>query len=116
MGITATKTSDCKKTIMAVQDAMYMLGGKWKISIVSSLCFHPKRYSDVLRDVHGISGKMLSRELKELETNKLVKRTVLDTQPVTVQYELTDYGQKLKPMIDNLALWGSEHRKMIIED
>jgi DNA-binding HxlR family transcriptional regulator len=116
MAITATKTSDCKKTIMAVQDAMYMLGGKWKISIVSSLCFHPKRYSDVLRDVQGISGKMLSRELKELETNKLVKRTVLDTQPVTVQYELTDYGQKLKPMIDNLALWGSEHRKMIIED
>lgn len=99
---------------MAVHDAMYMLSGKWKISIVSSLCFHPKRYSDILKDVQGISGKMLSRELKEMELNKLVKRTVLDTQPVTVQYQLTEYGQKLKPMIDCLALWGREHREMII--
>jgi DNA-binding HxlR family transcriptional regulator len=115
MAITEAKSYECKKTIMAVHDAMYMLGGKWKISIVTALCFHPKRYSDVLKDVEGISGKMLSRELKELETNKLVKRTVLDTQPVTVQYELTPYGQKLKPMIDQLALWGSEHRKMIVE-
>jgi DNA-binding HxlR family transcriptional regulator len=116
MAVTPEKSYECKKTIMAVHDAMYMLGGKWKISIVTALCFHPKRYSDVLKDVEGISGKMLSRELKELETNKLVKRTVLDTQPVTVQYELTPYGHKLKPMIDQLALWGSEHRKMIIED
>ncbi|WP_430401714.1 winged helix-turn-helix transcriptional regulator [Fluviicola sp.] len=116
MAITQDKTTECKKTLMAVHDAMYMLGGKWKISIVAALCFHPKRYSDILRDVNGISGKMLSRELKEMEVNKLVKRTVLDTQPVTVQYALTAYGQKLKPMIDTLALWGLEHRQMIVED
>jgi DNA-binding HxlR family transcriptional regulator len=116
MAITEEETYECKKTIMAVHDAMYMLGGKWKISILTALCFHPKRYSDVLKDVKGISGKMLSRELKELETNKLIKRTVLNTQPVTVKYELTPYGQKLKPMIDQLALWGSEHRKMIVEN
>lgn len=116
MAITRDKTIECKKTMMAVHDAMYMLGGKWKISIVATLCFHPKRYSDILKDVNGISGKMLSRELKEMEMNKLVKRTVLDTQPVTVQYALTDYGQKLKPMIDTLALWGLEHREMIVRD
>lgn len=115
MAITEEKTIECKKTLMAVQDAMYMLGGKWKISIVSALCFHPKRYSEILKDVKGISGKMLARELKEMEINKLVIRSVLDTQPVTVQYALTDYGQKLRPMIDTLALWGLEHREMIIK-
>jgi DNA-binding HxlR family transcriptional regulator len=108
------KNYDCKKTIRAVHDAMDILGGKWKISIVAALCFNPKRYSDILNDVSGISGKMLSRELKEMEVNKLVTRTVLDTHPVTVQYELTPYGQRLKSTIQQLAEWGLEHRKEII--
>ncbi|SDG17710.1 winged helix-turn-helix transcriptional regulator [Epilithonimonas hungarica] len=106
---------DCKKKIMAVHDAMDVLNGKWKISIVASLCYHNKRrFSEILNDVNGISNKMLSKELKELEINKLVKRTVLDTQPVTVQYELTEYGKKLQTVIKNLTDWGAEHRKEII--
>ena len=108
--------NECKKTIRAVHDAMEVLGGKWKISIVASLSFNTKRYSDILRDIGGISGKMLSRELKEMEINKLIKRTVLGTQPVTVQYELTEYGETLHSVIDNLAAWGYEHRKKIRED
>ena len=60
-----------------------------------------------------ISNKMLSKYLKELEVNKLVKRTVLDTQPVTVQYELTAHGKTLKTIINNLTDWGLEHRKEI---
>jgi DNA-binding HxlR family transcriptional regulator len=54
--------------------------------------------------------------LKELETHRLVKRTVMDTQPITVSYELTEYGLKLKEVINQLAVWGMEHRKMIIEE
>jgi DNA-binding HxlR family transcriptional regulator len=64
--------------------------------------------------VEGISNKMLSKELKDLEINKLLKRTVLDTQPVTVEYQLTEYGLTLKNVIDTLADWGAEHRKVII--
>ncbi len=103
-----------KKEIMAVHDAMDVLSGKWKISILSSICYYNKRrFSDILSDVNGISNKMLSKELKELEVNKLIKRTVLDTQPVTVQYNLTEYGRTLQTIIDNLAVWGMEHRKVI---
>jgi DNA-binding HxlR family transcriptional regulator len=103
-----------KKQIMAVHDAMDVLSGKWKISIISSICYYnERRFSDILNDVNGISNKMLSKELKELEANKLVKRTVLDTQPVTVQYNLTEYGRTLQTIIDNLAAWGMEHRKVI---
>jgi DNA-binding HxlR family transcriptional regulator len=57
---------------------------------------------------------MLSKELKELETNQLVKRTVLDTQPITVQYELTEHGGTLQPIISNLTDWGIVHRKQIV--
>ena len=105
-----------KKRIRAVQDSMDVLNGKWKISIISSICYYNKRrFSDILNDVSGISNKMLSKELKELEINKLVKRTVLDTQPITVQYELTEHGLTLKTIINNLTEWGIEHRKKIIE-
>lgn len=104
-----------KKEIMAVHDAMDVLSGKWKISIISSICFYNKRrFSDILNDVEGISNRMLSKELKDLEMNQLLERTVLDTKPISVQYQLTDYGLKLKGIINNLSEWGTEHRKVII--
>lgn len=106
-----------KKKIMAVHDAMDVLSGKWKISIISSICYYNKRrFSDILNDVNGISNKMLSKELKELEINKLITRIVLDTQPISVQYQLTEYGKTLKTIINDLTNWGIKHRKVIIED
>ncbi|WP_237028660.1 winged helix-turn-helix transcriptional regulator [Pedobacter steynii] len=100
---------------MAVHDTMDVLSGKWKISIISSICYYNKRrFSDILNDVNGISNKMLSKELKELEMNKLIKRTVLDTQSVTVQYQLTEYGKTLQTIINDLTDWGMKHRKVII--
>lgn len=104
-----------KKEMMAIQDSMDVLNGKWKISIISSICYYSKRrFSDILNDVVGISNKMLSKELKELEMNKIVTRTVLDTQPITVQYELTEHGMSLRTIINNLTEWGITHRKEII--
>ncbi|AOC96982.1 MAG: helix-turn-helix transcriptional regulator [Flavobacterium sp.] len=105
-----------KKEIMAVHDTMDILNGKWKISIISSICYHNKRrFTDILNDVNGISNKMLSKELRDLEINKLIKRTVLDTQPVTIHYQLTEYGLTLKTIINDLAEWGIKHRKVIID-
>lgn len=110
---------DCKvehkREIMAVHDAMDVLNGKWRISVISSICYYNKRrFSDILKDVNGISNRMLSKELRELEMNQLVKRIVLDTKPVTVVYQLTEYGKTLQSIIDNLSAWGIEHRKVII--
>jgi len=104
-----------RKRMRAVQDSMDVLNGKWKISIISSICCYKKRrFSDILNDVEGISNRMLSKELKELEINQLVKRTVLDTQPISVQYELTEHGNTLQTIITNLSDWGIVHRKKIV--
>lgn len=101
-----------EKEITAVNDAMNVLNGKWKISIISSMCYYNKRrFSDILKDVNGISNKMLSKELKELEINKLITRKVLNTQPITVEYQLTEYGKTLETIINNLTEWGLKHRK-----
>ena len=100
---------------MAVQDSMDVLSGKWKISIISSLCYYNKRrFSAILTDVANTSNKMLSKELKELEMNQLVRRIVLDTQPVTVHYELTEHGLTLQTIINNLAEWRLSHRQRIL--
>lgn len=105
---------ECGHTILAIHDVMDLLNGKWKVSIIACLCFEKMRYSDLLREVRGISGKMLSRDLKELEMNQLITRTVLNTQPVTVEYEITEYGATLKKLTSTIAEWGVEHRKRII--
>lgn len=115
MECTVPEKEQHKKEMMAVQDSMDVLSGKWKIAIISSICYYNKRrFSDILNDVVGISNKMLSKELKELEINKLIKRSVLETQPITVQYTLTDHGKTLQTIINNLTDWGIEHRKKII--
>lgn len=104
-----------KNRMRSVQDAMDALNGKWKISIISSICCYGKRrFSDIANDVIGISNRMLSKELKELEINQLVKRTILDTHPITVQYELTEHGNTLQTIITNLSDWGIIHRKKIV--
>jgi len=107
--------TNCSKRIMAIHDALDVINGRWKIKIVSCLCYAPTRYSDLLRRVIGISGKVLSRELKDLETNQLIKRTVMSGHPVTVFYELTEYGSTLKDLIDVIAEWGMQHRERIIQ-
>lgn len=105
---------ECNHTILAIHDVMDILNGKWKISIIACLCYKKMRYSELLREVKGISGRMLSRELKELEANQLITRNVLDTHPVTVEYEITEYGSTLKNLTNTIAEWGIKHRRRII--
>ncbi len=104
----------CKVTLRAIHDTMDLLNGKWKVSIIGCLAFGKRRFMDLHREVEGIGSKMLSKELQQLEINGLVKRTVLNTKPVTVEYEITDYGQTLRPIIKEMATFGIQHRKRIL--
>lgn len=65
------------------------------------------------RDIRGISAKMLSKELRDLEMNKLVKRTVRATKPVTVDYTITEHGKTFIPVMESMIKWGVKHRKFI---
>lgn len=111
--ITEEKTDQCKAHLRAVHDTLDLLSGKWKISIIVSLSFGKKRFMELQREVEGVGSKMLSKELHDLETNELVKRTVYDSKPVTVDYELTPYGKTLQDIIKEMVRWGLEHRKRI---
>ena len=105
---------ECTKQLLPVKDALDILSGKWKLQIIISLTFGKKRFKQIQREIPGLTPKMLSKELKELEINELASRHVYDTAPVTVEYELTPYGKTLKPLIGELHKWGSKHRKRVI--
>lgn len=111
---TKNHVKECGQAILAIHDVMDLLNGKWKVPIIACLCYEKMRYSDLLREVKGISGKMLSRDLKELELHQLITRNVLNTQPITVEYEITEYGSTLKHVTHVIAEWGIKHRKKIM--
>lgn len=106
---------DCSKKILAVRDALDIFSGKWKIPIIGALIYLKKSgFKELQRMVGDITPKMLSKELKELEMNELVSRTVLDTRPVTIKYAITPYGETCMDVIMALYDWGVEHRKRMI--
>ncbi|HWZ22610.1 MAG TPA: helix-turn-helix domain-containing protein [Cytophagaceae bacterium] len=108
-------SGDYAEKIRAIRDVMDFLSGKWKVQLIGTLRFSGKmRFMDLLRSTEGIAAKMLSKELQDLETNKLVKRTVCNTKPITVEYEITEYGKTLDKVIHEIVSWGTEHRKKIM--
>ena len=106
--------TECTKSLPHVRDALHILGGKWKLPIMFALGFGNKRFTEMLREIKGITAKMLSKELKDLETNELVNRIVHNTRPVTVEYALSDYGMSLRKVLEELNSWGKKHRMKLI--
>lgn len=104
----------CTRHLSAVDDALYVLGGKWKLRIVIGLMSGYTRFNELQRTIKGISARVLSNELKELELNGLVKRTVkADATPVLVEYVPTEYAETLKNVVAALADWGYKHKQKI---
>ncbi len=99
--------------LMAVKDALHVLSGNWKLQIIISLIGGSKRFKEITKEIIGISDKMLSKELKDLEENGLVTRTVYDTFPPKVYYTITEHSTSLKPLLTELRNWGKLHRQVI---
>ena len=104
----------CMSMLLPVTDALYVLSGKWKLPILITLSFGNKRFGEIAKEIPKITDRMLSKELRELEANQMVKRTVYDSVPVIVEYSLTDYGSSLDNVIRELYKWGTQHRKRIM--
>jgi len=91
-----------------------MLNGKWKLPLIVALSNGDMRFNDIQRALDGITPKILSKELRELELNEFIERKVLPTMPVTVTYELTPYSSSLDRVVTELRNWGVQHRERII--
>ena len=103
----------CNPQLNAVGDAIYVIGGKWKLRIIIALSEGNKRFNELQRVIGGISARVLSNELKDLEINGFVKRNVYPNTPVIVEYEVTEYSHTLENVLQALGEWGAMHREKI---
>jgi DNA-binding HxlR family transcriptional regulator len=99
---------------LALKDTLELLGGKWKVCILTNL-YHSGtlRFKDIIASSKGITPKVLSKELQQLEENLLITRTVNSTKPITVSYTLTPYAIETQPVIKALIEFGLKHRTKI---
>ena len=97
-----------------IEYSVGLLGGKWKLPIIHALVRNEVvRFKELERMIVGITPKMLSTQLKSLETDGLVERTVYATVPPTVEYKLTEVGWSIKPMMNELEKWGLYHQRLV---
>ena len=103
--------SDCENNLESLQFLLRVLGGKWKIPILSKLYYGKKSFKELEREVTGISPKMLIKELKDLEIIGIIDRKTFNTVPITVEYSMTQEGLTLKPVLDHIMHWSAEFKQ-----
>ena len=94
-----------------LNNALKLISGKWKIKILEKLINKPIRFGKLKKDLNTITAQMLSKQLKEMENDTLVKRKVIKSNPITVEYSLTQLGNSSLPIIRSLIKWGSINKR-----
>src|SRR5690606_16606125 len=102
--------TECLSALVPVRDTLDIIGGKWKILILISLWEGNRHFREIERSIPKLSTKVLAKELKDMEANKLITRTIIDGSPVRTEYTATAYSQTLRKVIAELQDWGLKHR------
>ncbi|UTW61250.1 helix-turn-helix transcriptional regulator [bacterium SCSIO 12741] len=100
-----------RQYVLAINDTLNVLSGKWKLPIIASLLYGKNRFKDLQENIDKITPRMLSKELKELELNGVVKRNVQTSTPIRIEYELTESGKRIISVLDTMIEWGVAHRE-----
>lgn len=94
-----------------VETTLMLISDRWKVLIIPDLLEGTKRFGELRKSVGGVSQKVLTANLRSMEENGLLTRTVYAEVPPRVEYTLTETGLSLKPVLDALSLWGTEYKK-----
>lgn len=103
-----------QEKIKYLQDFHTAINGKWKLPIVITINHGKHRFTDIKANIPKITNRVLSKELRDLEDNQMITRTVYNTIPVTIEYKVTAYCLTIKPVIEMMTEWGKKHRKRIL--
>ena len=93
-----------------VETTLSLIGDKWKVLILRDLMDGTKRFGELKKSIGSVSQKVLTAQLRDMEENGLVKRTVYAEVPPRVEYSLTEIGHSLKPIIDAMMDWGMDYK------
>ncbi len=102
---------DISQKKCSLKDVLDIIGGKWAMPIIYHLSKGKMRFKELERSIEGINTRMLVKELKNMEFNGIITREVFATVPPTVEYTLTNKGEKLLPSIVSLHKWGEEYAR-----
>jgi DNA-binding HxlR family transcriptional regulator len=94
-----------------VNTTLKVIGGKWKPLILWYLAQKTMRFNELSREIEGVTQKMLTQQLRELEVDGLINRVVFPEVPPKVEYSISEYGQTLSPVLEALSLWGEKHNQ-----
>ena len=97
-----------------VEACLEVIGGKWKGVLLFHLLDGTKRFNELMRLVPGLTQRMLTRQLRELEDDGIVERKVYAQVPPKVEYSLTEFGRSLEPLLHGLQQWGARHLDRIV--
>ncbi len=100
-----------KNQLCPVEITLRVIGGKWKPVILFYLSEGTLRFNELSKKLQNVTQKMLTKQLREMETDGLVKRKVYPEIPPKVEYSITPYGKTLKPILSSMCKWGAEHKK-----
>ncbi|MDT2522018.1 winged helix-turn-helix transcriptional regulator [Enterococcus raffinosus] len=96
-----------------VESTLQLISGRWKSVLLYHLIYDgEQRYNELQKKIPGITRRMLSLQLKDLESDGLIARHVIQEKPLMVAYHMTDYGNSLKPIIQMLHQWGNEFNRL----
>ena len=98
-----------KDTNYPAELTLAMIGGRWKIPIIFHLLSGRKRFSELARAIKGVTQKMLTQQLREMERNGLVERKIYAQVPPKVEYAPTDLGASLHSVVEAMCEWGEQH-------
>ena len=96
-----------------IANALKLIGGKWKIMILDNLLFKQMRFGELKRSLNGITSQMLSKQLKEMENDKLLIKKILKSETLNTQYSLSEFGKSTIPVVKSLIKWGSFNKRKI---
>jgi DNA-binding HxlR family transcriptional regulator len=97
------------RTSCPVEATLKAIGGRWKVLILHELFNGTKRFGELHRGLHGITQKMLTQQLREMEHDGLIHREIYMQVPPKVEYSLTPLGETLRPVLDAMHLWGKKY-------
>jgi len=103
------KLKKITSTTCPIRNTIELIGGKWTFSIIYVLFNGKKRFKELERSIEGINTRMLVKELKMLEANKIINRKAYATVPPTVEYSLTPKGIELEPLLNQIKIWGKKN-------
>lgn len=98
-----------------VATTLMLIGNKWKIFIIQQLMDRPFRFSELRRAIPGISEKVLTDNLRAMEKDGLITRTVFPEVPPRTEYALSELGNTMRPIIESMATWGTGYQQIVRE-